>query len=61
MSLCFYEAVDVKASFNELLILFVCFKVILLAVLREALLVIFKEAVTLAVLQCSLKTMSDAF
>lgn len=41
--------------------LFVCFKVIVLGVLREAVLVIFKEAVTPVVLQCDLKTVSDAF
>lgn len=49
-----------KTSFNELIILS-CFKVVLLAILREAVLVVFKEAVAPAVLQCSLKTMSDTF
>lgn len=64
MSLCFYEAIEIKASFNELTGFFVCLLqgyCIVLGILREAVLVIFKEALTPMVLQCDLKTVSDAF
>jgi len=49
-----------KASFNELI--FVClFQGYSITVFGEAVLVIFKEAVTPVVLQCSLEAVSDAF